>query len=81
MTQPWLRRSRKLSIAVPRETAAWARKNARELKKSLSAIVTEAIEERRRARASTRFLDERVGDEPLTPRELAAARRELAWKA
>ena len=70
----------KLSVAVPRETAAWARRDARKLKKSLSAVVTEALEDRRRARAWAKFRDAALGGEPLTSQELQAARRELAWK-
>ena len=73
-------RVEELSVAVPHETAAWARKDARRLKKSLSAVVTEALEQRRRGRAWARFRDDALGGKPPTPQELEAARRELAWK-
>jgi hypothetical protein len=68
----------KVSVAIGEEELHWARSVARREGKSLSAVLTESLAERRRLAA----LREVVawmgkGEEPLSKEELAAANREL----
>ena len=69
----------KVSVAIDERELDWARGEARRQGKSLSAVVTESLAERRRLGA----LREVVawmgkGQLPLSPEELAAANRDLA---
>lgn len=71
----------KVSVAIGEEELAWARALARREGKSLSAVLTESLAERRRLAA----LHEVVawmgeGESPLSAAELAAARRALGAK-
>ena len=72
----------KVSVAIGEDELAWARSVARREGKSLSAVFTESLAERKRLAA----LREVVawmgkGEEPLSKEELAAANRELAGTA
>jgi hypothetical protein len=68
----------KVSVAIGRDELAWAKALARREKKSLSAVLTEALAERRRLRALAEVVTWMGEDQPpLTKPELRAARREL----
>ena len=68
----------KVSVAIGRDELAWAKALARREKKSLSAVLTEALAERRRLRALAEVVTWMSEDQPpLTTPELRAARREL----
>jgi|HubBroStandDraft_3_1064219.scaffolds.fasta_scaffold2809743_1 hypothetical protein len=68
----------KVSVAIGRDELAWAKALARREKKSLSAVLTEALAERRRLRALGEVVTWMAEDQPpLTKAELRAARREL----
>ena len=69
----------KVSVAIGRVELAWAKTLARREGKSLSAVVTESLAERRRLTALAEvvaWMAETQG--PLTDDELSAAQRELA---
>lgn len=70
-------RVEKLSLTLSKEDADWARKLAKSQGKSLSAVVSETIRERRQLQAWKAWLTDSLGDEPLTESEREAARREL----
>jgi hypothetical protein len=68
----------KVSVAIGRAELAWAKTLARREGKSLSAIVTESLAERRRLGALAEVVAWMAeAHEPLTDDELSAARREL----
>jgi hypothetical protein len=68
----------KVSVAIGREELAWAKALARREGKSLSAVVTESLAERRRLTALAEVVAWMGADQPpLTDAELNAARREL----
>lgn len=72
----------KVSVAIGREELAWAKALARREGKSLSAIVTESLAERRRLAALAEVVAWMAEDEPpLTDAELDEARRDLATDA
>lgn len=69
----------KVSVAIGEDELAWARSVARREGKSLSAVVTESLAERRRLAALREVVSWMgEGQEPLSEEELAAANRELA---
>jgi hypothetical protein len=69
----------KVSVAIGREELAWAKTLARREGKSLSAVVTESLAERRRLAALAEVVAWMAEDEaPLLPSELSAAQRELS---
>lgn len=71
----------KVSVAIGEEELAWARALARREGKSLSAVLTESLAERRRLvalREVVAWMGE--GEAPLSDAELAAARRALGAK-
>jgi hypothetical protein len=68
----------KVSVAIGREELAWAKTLARRERKSLSAVVTESLAERRRLAALAEIVAWMgEGQPPLTDAELRAAHREL----
>lgn len=68
----------KISIAIGREELAWVKKRAKRARTSVSAVISEAIAERRRFEALQDVVDWALADQPaLTESELAAVRREL----
>lgn len=68
----------KVSVAIGEEELHWARSVARREGKSLSAVVTESLAERRRLAALRDVVSWMgKGEEPLSKEELAAASREL----
>ena len=68
----------KVSVAIGRDELVWAKALARREKKSLSAVLTEALAERRRLRALADVVAWMGEEQPaLTKAELRAARREL----
>ncbi len=68
----------KVSVAIGRDELAWAKTLARREGKSLSAVVTESLAERRRLEALADVVEWMgEGQPPLTAAELNAARREL----
>jgi hypothetical protein len=69
----------KVSIAIGRDELAWAKTLARREGKSLSAVVTESLAERRRLAALSDVVTwMQEGQQPLTSAELGAAQRELS---
>ena len=68
----------KVSVAIGEDELEWARAFARREGKSLSAVLTESLAERRRLtalRAVVSWMGR--GEEPLSKEELDAAHREL----
>lgn len=69
----------KVSVAIGEDELAWARALARREGKSLSAVLTESLAERRRLAALREVVSWMgTGEPPLTTEELASASRELA---
>jgi hypothetical protein len=69
----------KVSVAIGEDELEWARSVARREGKSLSAVVTESLAERRRLAALGEVLEWMGrGEAPLTREELGAAKRDLA---
>ena len=69
----------KVSVAIGRAELAWAKTLARREGKSLSAVVTESLAERRRLSALAEVVAWMAEAQPrLTDDELNAAQRELA---
>jgi hypothetical protein len=69
----------KVSVAIGEDELAWARSVARREGKSLSAVLTESLAERRRLaalREVVRWMAK--GQPPLSRQELASAERDLA---
>jgi hypothetical protein len=72
----------KVSVAIGEDELEWARAVARREGKSLSAVLTESLAERRRLAALREVvLWMGKGEEPLSKEELAAATRELGGTA
>lgn len=67
----------KISITVPTEELAWAKKLARKRKASLSLVVSEALTARRKEEARQRLLEWLEKDGDISEKDRAAARREL----
>jgi hypothetical protein len=71
----------KVSVALGEDELEWARSVARREGKSLSAVLTESLAERRRLAALREVIDwMQKGEEPLSQDELAAANRELGTR-
>ena len=72
----------KVSVAIGEDELAWARSVARREGKSLSAVLTESLAERRRL-AALREVVSWMGEcqDPLSDEELAAAKRALSAPA
>jgi hypothetical protein len=69
----------KVSVAIGRDELAWAKTLARREGKSLSAIVTESLAERRRLAALAEVVEWMSADQPaLTRAELDTALHELS---
>jgi hypothetical protein len=69
----------KISVAIGRDELAWAKSVARREGKSLSAVVTESLAERRRLAALGEVVAWMAeGEPPLTEAELNVARHEIA---
>lgn len=69
----------KVSVAIGEEELEWARSLARREGKSLSAVLTESLAERRRLAALREVVSWMgKGEVPLSKEELAAANRELS---
>ena len=72
----------KVSVAIGEDELAWARSVARREGKSLSAVLTESLAERRRLAALREVVAWMAeGEEPLSGAEVAAANRELGLPA
>jgi hypothetical protein len=72
----------KVSVAIGEDELEWARSVAHREGKSLSAVVTESLAERRRLTALREVVSWMAkGVEPLSKEELAAANRELSATA
>jgi hypothetical protein len=69
-------RAQKLSVSIDHGELESARARARASGKSLSAVLTDALREQRRAAAMDRLL-RKLGAGKLTAEQLAAAREEL----
>ena len=68
----------KVSVAIGRDELAWAKTLARREGKSLSAVVTESLAERRRLEALADVVEWMgEGQPPLTAAELRGAQRAL----
>jgi hypothetical protein len=66
----------KLSVSIHEEELAWARRHAKRSKKSLSAVLTEALRDKRRAEALDRLLRKlRAGE--ISDAKMAAIRAEI----
>jgi hypothetical protein len=70
--------SEKISVSVSGEELAWAKKRAKQLRTSLSAVVSEALQRQRQLEAGWQLLDE-LGTDDITESDLAAVRKELGW--
>ncbi len=69
----------KISISVNSEDLAWAKKRAKRLRKSLSAIVSEALQRERKLDAGWQLLAE-LGTDDITEADMKAMRIELGWE-
>lgn len=69
----------KLSVSIQRDELEWARAHAKRSGKSLSAVLSEALREQRRALALERLL-KKLGANKLTSGQLARARAEIYGK-
>jgi hypothetical protein len=69
-------RADKLSVSIEKGELEWARQQARASGKSLSAVLTEALREQRRAAAMDKLL-RKLGAGKLTAEQLAKARAEI----
>lgn len=68
----------KVSVAIGQDELAWARAEARRQGKSLSAVVTESLAERKRLEAMREVLEWMgEGKPPLTREEIDDAKKEL----
>jgi hypothetical protein len=68
----------KVSVAIGEDELAWARLVARREGKSLSAVVTESLAERKRLAAMREVLEWMgEGEPPLTRGEIEAAKKKL----
>jgi len=68
----------KISVSVNSEDLAWAKKRAKRLRKSLSSIVSEALQRERQLEAGWQLLDE-LGTDDITEADLEGIRKELGW--
>jgi hypothetical protein len=69
-------KAEKLSVSIDKEELAWARAYARASGTSLSAVLTEALRDRRRAEAMDRLLDKLRAHE-ITDETMSAIRAEI----
>ncbi len=69
----------KLSVSIQSEELAWARAHAKRSGMSLSAVLTEALREKRRAEAMDRLLKKLRADR-VTAAQMAAIRAEIYGK-
>ena len=69
-------KAEKLSVSIEKHELAWARAHAKRSGKSLSAVLTEALREKRRAEAMDRLL-QRLRANRITPEQMAAIRAEI----
>jgi hypothetical protein len=69
----------KLSVSIHKEELAWARKYAKASGRSLSAVLTEALREQRRARAMDALLEKLRADK-IGSEQIAALRAEIYRK-
>lgn len=70
----------KISVSVNSEDLAWAKKRAKRLRKSVSAIVSEALQRERQFEARSELLVELGGTDDITEADLKAMRIELGWE-
>ena len=68
----------KISVSINSEDLAWAKRQAKRLGKSLSAIMSEALQRERRLDAGWELLAE-LGTDDITEADLEAIRIELGW--
>jgi len=69
-------RAEKLSVSIEKSELDWAREQAQSSGKSLSAVLTDALREQRRAAAMDRLL-RKLGAGKLTAEQLTKARAEI----
>jgi hypothetical protein len=67
----------KISVSVPLEALEWAQKRAARERSTVSAVIAEALRERRRTEAWNEFMTWALDGKPLTAEEVAAAETEL----
>jgi len=65
----------KLSVSIDAREVSWARKQAKVLGTSLSAVLTDALKRQRKLAAMDRLLAE-LGTDDITEEDLAAVRAE-----
>jgi len=70
--------AQKLSISLSGEEFEWAKKRARSLGMSLSAVISEALLRQRQVDGGVRLIEE-LGTDDITDEDLAAVRAELGW--
>lgn len=68
----------KLSLTLENEVLAWARREAKRTKVSLSALVSEQLRTAQRRQAWNEYLQEALGGKPLTLAEREEAERVFA---
>jgi hypothetical protein len=66
----------KLSVSIQKNELDWARKYAKASGQSLSAVLTEALRDKRRMEAMDRLI-KKYGTDRFTAKQLAKARAEL----
>ena len=66
----------KLSVSIHNEELEWARAHAKKAGKSLSAVLTEALRDKRRGEAMDRLL-KKYGADKISGAQMAAIRAEI----
>jgi hypothetical protein len=72
-------KAEKLSVSIQREELQWARAHAEKAGKSLSAVLTEALRDKRRGEAMDRLL-KKYGADKISDDQMAAIRAEIYAK-
>lgn len=67
----------KISVSLSPDDLAWAKSRAKRQAKSLSSVVTDALQQQRQAEARRALLHELGGDD-ISEAEVEAVRREMA---
>ena len=70
----------KISVSLSSDDLAWAKQRARRERKSLSAVVSEALLRQRKADALDELLAD-LGTDDIAEADLDAIRTELGWTA
>jgi hypothetical protein len=72
-------KAEKLSVSIDKDELAWARAHARATGRSMSAVMTEALRERRRTEAMDRLL-QALGADEIGAADMSAIRAEIYGK-